>query len=544
MAFSLFKVVKGLLIREENSLVPKELEIIPGGDGGVKTTLTTSQTGTDKIITLPDETDTLVGKITVDTLENKSIDSTGGVNTITTAASGNLAATELNAALSELQSDIDTRTLETDFQAHLTDTVDAHDASAISVVASGNIASTNVQAALEEIQTDLDGRASRALDNLTSPTAINQHLLPASLQNLGSTSSKWANLYLSAWDNLSNPKNGIIFDNVGSTSNIYSRYANPVQSHGLYIETTGTLSVLAGTTLSISSSDVLAISGASMSLSPGDSLLSVSASRVIDLLDPVDPQDAATKNYVDSTLSSGFANTTLSNLTSPTALNQDLLPSVDNTRKLGSSTLTYSEAYINSIKSSTLPNINVASRTLATSAGSVSVNYGTGVLSSTSSANTSIDWTNRILKDSSAIDTIDYSSSTSIKMGKNISYRNQGLTTEIMSKVIGSQSIPAGTTVVSEFELNTASYDTAIIEYSISATAAGKVVGTLHIAATSGGGGLFSIADTNTAINAAGSSNHGFVFSGSMSSGVLSVSVQNATGQSASIKYVVKKFAV
>lgn len=49
----------------------------------------------------------LVGVSSTQTLTNKTV--VVSSNTITTAASGNLAATELNAALSELQSDIDTR---------------------------------------------------------------------------------------------------------------------------------------------------------------------------------------------------------------------------------------------------------------------------------------------------------------------------------------------------------------------------------------------------------------------------------------------------
>lgn len=39
--------------------------------------------------------------------------------------------------------------------------------------------------------------ADRALDNLTSPTALNQHLLPGGAFNLGSSSAKWANAWFS-----------------------------------------------------------------------------------------------------------------------------------------------------------------------------------------------------------------------------------------------------------------------------------------------------------------------------------------------------------
>lgn len=41
---------------------------------------------------------------------------------------------------------------------HIADLIDAHDASAISVIPAGNLASTNVQAALEELQLDVDAR--------------------------------------------------------------------------------------------------------------------------------------------------------------------------------------------------------------------------------------------------------------------------------------------------------------------------------------------------------------------------------------------------
>lgn len=46
-----------------------------------------------------------------------------------------------------------------DIANHITATVDAHDASAISVIPAGNLAATEVQAALEELQLDIDDRA-------------------------------------------------------------------------------------------------------------------------------------------------------------------------------------------------------------------------------------------------------------------------------------------------------------------------------------------------------------------------------------------------
>lgn len=114
--------------------------------------------------------DTVALLVASQALTNKTI--VVASNTVTTAASGNLAATELNAALSELQSDIDTRATATSVSDHLTDTSDAHDASAISSVASGNLAATDVQSALNELQSDIDTRAlSSDLSNHLSDTS-------------------------------------------------------------------------------------------------------------------------------------------------------------------------------------------------------------------------------------------------------------------------------------------------------------------------------------------------------------------------------------
>lgn len=88
---------------------------------------------------------------------------------ISSVASGNLAATDVQSALNELQSDVDTRALASDLSDHLSDAVDAHDASAISSIAAGNLAATDVQSALNELQSDID---TRALDSdLTTHTS-------------------------------------------------------------------------------------------------------------------------------------------------------------------------------------------------------------------------------------------------------------------------------------------------------------------------------------------------------------------------------------
>lgn len=88
---------------------------------------------------------------------------------ISNVPSGNLAATDVQGALDELQTDVDTRATDADLQAHINDTTDAHDASAISNAPSGNLAATDVQGALDELQTDVDTRATDA--DLTAHTS-------------------------------------------------------------------------------------------------------------------------------------------------------------------------------------------------------------------------------------------------------------------------------------------------------------------------------------------------------------------------------------
>lgn len=83
MAFSLTKILKGILLREEATLTPREIEITPGGTAGTKTTILGGQTA-DKIFTLPNpsnSSDTLVSRTSNDVLTNKSIDASN--NTIT-----------------------------------------------------------------------------------------------------------------------------------------------------------------------------------------------------------------------------------------------------------------------------------------------------------------------------------------------------------------------------------------------------------------------------------------------------------------------------
>ena len=91
---------------------------------------------------------------------------------ISNVPSGNLAATEVQAALNELQTDIDTRALDSALTAHISDAVDAHDATAVSYDnASSGLTAIEVQAAIDEVEARLDtteGVATGAADDLST----------------------------------------------------------------------------------------------------------------------------------------------------------------------------------------------------------------------------------------------------------------------------------------------------------------------------------------------------------------------------------------
>jgi hypothetical protein len=65
----------------------------------------------------------------------------------------------LSGVSSSIQTQLNDKASSTDLSNHINDSSDAHDASAISNVPAGNLAATDVQAALNELQSDIDTRA-------------------------------------------------------------------------------------------------------------------------------------------------------------------------------------------------------------------------------------------------------------------------------------------------------------------------------------------------------------------------------------------------
>jgi hypothetical protein len=127
-----------------------------------------------------------------------------------------------------------------------------------------------------------------------------------------------------------------------------------------------------------------------------DVALNAGGFAITNLPTPVNPGDAATMSYVTSTISGSAANQTLSNLTSPTAINQNLLPATDATYNLGSTSESWQQANVHKLlDSSGNTSVQVYSRTLNDTSGSV----------------VSVDFGNRNLKDSGGATQLSWSTS-------------------------------------------------------------------------------------------------------------------------------------
>ena len=99
-------------------------------------------------VTIPTGTRTLVARDTSDTLTNKTI--VVANNTVTTTASGNLTSTNLNAALAELQTDIDTRATTANLTSHTSNTSNPHSVTK-SQVGLSNVPNTDCSGALPNL---------------------------------------------------------------------------------------------------------------------------------------------------------------------------------------------------------------------------------------------------------------------------------------------------------------------------------------------------------------------------------------------------------
>lgn len=143
-----------------------------------------------------------------------------------------------------------------------------------------------------------------------------------------------------------------------------------------------------------------------------------------------------TNNAIKVSSSGGSgANQSLSNLTSPTAFNQDLLPGSNNTLNIGNSTHKIASMDITTIKNNGVGIIGVNNQNLNDGSAKLSVDWGSRALSYNNGSTTSLDWQNAFFQDGNgttsliygpARQLVDSTSQTSVDWDARILYDSTG----------------------------------------------------------------------------------------------------------------------
>jgi hypothetical protein len=379
MAFGLFKIIKGILIREAGTNTPREIEITPGGTANTKTTIASSQT-VARTLTLPDATTTLLGTNNSAIVTNKTIDA--DANTITNIENADI---KVGAAIDAAK------------------------------LADGSISNTEFQfldGVSSNIQTQLNGKEPTittlpiSKGGTNSGTALNNNRnIVSSGGQIVESAAITANRALISDANGIPTQSAVTNTELGFVSGVTSAIqtqldgkvdeslytakgvilaasaANtpatlPVGTNGQVLtadsaEATGVKWAPAGTT------SPLTTKGDLYTYATGNARLPVGTNGQILTVDSAE----ATGIKWAAAAATG-ANTTLSNLTSPTAINQDLLPGTDNSRNVGSGA-----ARFNTVNAQNVTNTG-ANLTLSSTTGKV-VLSGTSINTPSASADPS-----------------------------------------------------------------------------------------------------------------------------------------------------------
>lgn len=349
---NLWGIIKGLLVQDETDRSKEfAIEVDPAATTGTRTTLKSAQT-TNREITLPDNDSELVDLDSVQTLENKTMDfSTGGNNSITADAvdiiydntTSGLTAVDTQAAIDEVEGRVDT--VETGLADHLADAIDAHDASAISNVPAGTIVSDNVQDAIDELDTNVVSVAQDLDDHLLNPTDAHD---ASAVSYDNTTSGLTATEVQSAIDEVENrldtaesnitTNTSDIATNTSDIStnatNISNHISNPIGAHAasaISVVPTGNLAAddvqEALEELQTDIDGLSAGSGTMVNLGTGAGVYKEKVLDEFRLRSIKAGANITVTENADEVLIEGAAsgaNDTLSNLASPTDINQDL----------------------------------------------------------------------------------------------------------------------------------------------------------------------------------------------------------------------------
>lgn len=413
MAIDFKKFLKSIGIKNDVDQSKALIVTVDSGATANTTTTLKAQQTANVTVTLPNASTTLVGSTDTATLTNKTIDA--DLNTITNIDNNDIkAGAAIDAAkiangtvssaefqfLSNVTSDIQTQftSASSDLTAHLNDTIDAHDASAISNVPSGNLAATDLQGAVNELQSDINTRLLKAGDTMSGALNMGSNLITSLATPVSGTDAANKN-YVDGISAGLDPKESV---RVATTASVGGTYAT-TPSNGQF---TGAATIIDGVALSVGDrvlikdqadlkqNGIYTYSAASqftrsadMDGSPASEVsggnfvfvaqgTTQSASGYVLVANGILTLNTDNLTFTQFSGGANSANKTLSNLDSPTSVNQTLTPAANSTQDLGTTAKRWQDLYVSALKDAAgVSAVNVQNRQLTDSAGNPSLTY-------------------------------------------------------------------------------------------------------------------------------------------------------------------------